>query len=216
CEGLGRIYEQIFAKLLLAVQERFFAALDSGCNANTLSRLAAQYYRVRGGIGFNKSPAEYGAFPTDPYSHTPGHAGARQPGMTGQVKEEILTRFGELGVRVSDGAARFEPRLLRRQEFLATPGKRRMLDVNNRWQIVETPEHGLAFSLCQVPITYRLDVRSAADAAITIRMSDGRQQQLEGLALPREISQSIFKRDGTIAQLDVAFGQQWLMQQGAG
>ena len=28
---------------------------------------------------------------------TPDHSGAQQPGMTGQVKEEIITRFGELG-----------------------------------------------------------------------------------------------------------------------
>ena len=41
-------------------------------------------------MGFKKteSPAEYGAFPDDPYSHTPSFGGARQPGMTGQVKEE--------------------------------------------------------------------------------------------------------------------------------
>ena len=39
--------------------------------------------------------------------------GAKQPGMTGQVKEEILTRFGELGVRVEEGAIVFEPALLR-------------------------------------------------------------------------------------------------------
>ncbi len=38
----------------------------------------------------------YGAIPTDPYSHTPGFAGAQQPGMTGPVKEDIC-RLGELG-----------------------------------------------------------------------------------------------------------------------
>ena len=84
-------------------------------------RLGELYYRVRAGLGFNKTPAEYGAFPTDPYSHTPGHGGASQPGMTGQVKEEILTRFGELGIRVSDGRVRFQPTLLRPQELLREP-----------------------------------------------------------------------------------------------
>jgi len=58
------------------------------------------YYPVPEGIGFNRTPAEHGAFPTDPCSHTSGHGGAQQPGMTEQVKEEVLTRFGELGVRV--------------------------------------------------------------------------------------------------------------------
>ena len=51
----------------------------------------------------------YGAFPTDPYSHTPSFAGARQPGMTGQVKEDFLARLGELGAQVVAGRLRLGP-----------------------------------------------------------------------------------------------------------
>ena len=68
-----------------------------------------EYFDIRGGIGFNKTPKDYGAFPTDPYSHTPGFAGAKQPGMTGQVKEEVITRLIELGVFVSSGCICFNP-----------------------------------------------------------------------------------------------------------
>ena len=109
-EGLGCIYWHMVAKLLLAVQEQVFAAADAG--APELARLKAHYRRVRDGLGYRKSAAEYGAFPADPYSHTPGEGGAQQPGMTGQVKEEILTRWGELGLRVRDGKVCFEPVLL--------------------------------------------------------------------------------------------------------
>ena len=63
--------------------------------------LLEHYYEINEGIGVHKSPALYGAFPTDPYSHTPAGKGAQQPGMTGQVKEDILSRFGELGVFVT-------------------------------------------------------------------------------------------------------------------
>ena len=77
---------------------------------SVVSALAARYYQIRGGLGFNKSAVEYGAVPLDPYSHTPRHAGAQQPGMTGQVKEEILCRWGELGIHVEAGALRFVPR----------------------------------------------------------------------------------------------------------
>ena len=38
--------------------------------------------------------------------------------MTGQVKEEVLTRFGELGIRVDGGVAHFAPTMLRAQEVL--------------------------------------------------------------------------------------------------
>ncbi len=95
--------------------------MAADADAATLPGLAAAYYDIRAGIGFNKSPDVYGAFPTDPYSHTPKGQGAKQPGMTGQVKEEILTRLGELGVRVVDGCITFDPILLRREELIVEP-----------------------------------------------------------------------------------------------
>lgn len=109
-EGLGCIYWHMVAKLLLAVQELVFEAADRA--APELPALQAHYRRVRDGLGYRKSAAAYGAFPADPYSHTPGEGGAQQPGMTGQVKEEILTRWGELGLRVRNGRIRFDPALL--------------------------------------------------------------------------------------------------------
>jgi hypothetical protein len=155
-EGLGCIYWHMVSKLLLAVQEVYFAAREDDAGGPATRRLGELYYRVRAGLGFNKTPAEYGAFPTDPYSHTPGHGGASQPGMTGQVKEEILTRFGELGVRIAGGRVRFQPTLLRPQEFLREPGEFRYLDVDGAWQAIEVPAGGLAFTWCQVPVVYRL------------------------------------------------------------
>jgi hypothetical protein len=121
------------AKLLLAVQERVFEAAD--CESPALPALVDHYRRVRDGLGYRKSAAAYGAFPADPYSHTPGEGGARQPGMTGQVKEEILTRWGELGLRVRDGRVCFDPVLL---------------------DAAEIPEgQALTFTRARVPYTYR-------------------------------------------------------------
>jgi hypothetical protein len=121
------------AKLLLAVQERVFEAADGA--APELNALKAHYRRVRDGLGYRKDAAAFGAFPADPYSHTPGEGGAQQPGMTGQVKEEILTRWGELGLRVADGRVRFDPVLLDEAEL---------------------PEgSALTFTWARVPYTYR-------------------------------------------------------------
>ncbi len=132
-EGLGCIYWHMVAKLLLAVQERVFEASDE--NATELPALVAHYRRVRDGLGYRKSAAEYGAFPADPYSHTPSLGGAQQPGMTGQVKEEIITRWGELGIRFEAGLIRFDPVLL---------------DIN------EVPNEGaLQFTLSTIPFCIR-------------------------------------------------------------
>lgn len=130
-EGLGSIYWHMVSKLLVAVQENYFAALDSG--APETAALAAHYREILEGTGVHKSAAQYGAFPTDAYSHTPWGKGAKQPGMTGQVKEDIITRFGELGVRVKNGRVSIEPTLLADSEYL--------------------PDGSLQFSYCGATVT---------------------------------------------------------------
>jgi len=211
-EGLGSIYWHMVSKLLLAAQESFYAALDQDADPALVQRLGALYYRVRAGIGFNKSPAEYGAFPADPYSHTPRHAGARQPGMTGQVKEEIITRFGELGLRVADGSARFAPALLRPQEFRQRPGEFRYVDTLGHWQHIELPAGALAFTWCQVPVVYRLDDQRAP--ALTVVRADGSQQHFEQLALPAADSAELFRHSGRIRRLDLSVHTDMLFDPG--
>jgi hypothetical protein len=210
-EGLGCIYWHMVAKLLLAVQENFFTALDQGADEKVCRQLGQLYYRVRKGIGFNKTPAEYGAFPTDPYSHTPRHAGAQQPGMTGQVKEEILSRFGELGVRVSDGAVSFHPDLLRSCEFVSSPQTFHYLDVADNWQSITVPSRGLAFTWCQVPVVYQLD--DEVDPVLSITWDDGTQNSLTQLALPAKESSELFRRSGRIRQLTVVLAAEQLFSE---
>ncbi|MEL7450329.1 MAG: hypothetical protein AAFN78_14035, partial [Pseudomonadota bacterium] len=206
-EGLGSIYWHMVSKLLLAVQENFFAARDAGADASVVKRLGELYYRVREGIGFNKTPAEYGAFPTDPYSHTPGHSGAQQPGMTGQVKEEMLTRFAELGLRVEGGAVRFDPSLLRPVEFLDDPSVFRYLDVDGNWQEIDVPAHGLAHTWCQVPLVYQL---ADDDTGVTLTLDDGTQHRVDELALSADMASEIYRRSGRLRRIDLRFGRDLL------
>jgi hypothetical protein len=208
-EGLGCIYWHMVSKLLLAIQENFFAAVDGNAGAEVCRRLGGLYYRVREGIGFNKTPAEYGAFPTDPYSHTPGHGGAQQPGMTGQVKEEVLSRFGELGLRIAGGKVRFDPRLLRAREFSTDTRPFRYLDVHGQWQELTVPASGLAFTWCQVPIVYRL--RSEGHPTVTITLQDGTHHALPQLSLPASVSSELFRRSGHVRQIALDFTAEALL-----
>ena len=207
-EGLGSIYWHMVSKLLLAVEENFFWALDAGADPDVIKRLGQLYYRVRYGIGFNKTPEEYGAFPTDPYSHTPKHGCARQPGMTGQVKEEVITRFAELGVRIRDGAVTFQPALLRKQEFTTDPVPFSYLDIDGQWHDVKVPPGGLAFTWCQIPITYRLDDQS--EPTLTVIDNDGNRQSRPGHALSQEESAEIFARTGRVRGLDLTISRDML------
>ncbi len=177
-EGLGSIYWHMVSKLLVAAQENVLAAVERG-ETELAKELAAVYYDVRSGISFNKEPAVYGAFPCDPYSHTPFHQGAKQPGMTGQVKEEILTRFGELGVTIRNGIASFEPVLLRKSEFLA--------------------DGTLNFTWCTVPVTYK----NAAEQKITITFADGSVVTRPDCSLTAAESADLFARNGKITAITV-------------
>ncbi len=119
-EGLGCIYWHMVSKLLLAVGENIQREADENPSpqGKVLGRLVSHYFAIREGIGSHKNPAEYGAFPFDPYSHTPSMAGAQQPGMTGQVKEDIISRWFELGVSVRDGQVTFCPTMLKDTDFV--------------------------------------------------------------------------------------------------
>lgn len=206
-EGLGSIYWHMVSKLLLAVKEQFFISVKEQHGSQTIQRLGALYYRIRQGIGFNKTPQQYGAFPTDPYSHTPKHAGAQQPGMTGQVKEEVLSRFAELGILVENGQVHFLPLLLRQQEFLTQANPFTYLDVHQNWQTLSLSANSLAFSWCQIPFVYQLSEQS--DLALSCDLHDGTQQTLSGqdgsaLVLSAEHSQDIFNRNGNITRVTLS------------
>ncbi|MFZ2489700.1 MAG: hypothetical protein WAZ19_16455 [Anaerolineae bacterium] len=202
-EGLGSIYWHMVAKLLLAVQERHGEAVRAGASADIIAALAAAYYDIRQGLGFNKSPALYGAFPTDPYSHTPSGSGARQPGMTGQVKEEILTRLGELGVSVQKGILCFKPILLRRAEFLTAPAAFSFVDVREQSESLTLPANSLAFTICQVPVIYSLGAQTQIEAFF----HDGRAHTVSGSCLDVATSHSILTRSDQVAFVHVTLDQ---------
>jgi hypothetical protein len=211
-EGLGCIYWHMVSKLLLAIQENFFLATESDADAASTRRLGEQYYRVREGLGFNKTPPEYGAFPTDPYSHTPRHAGARQPGMTGQVKEEVLSRFGELGVRVRGGSVEFLPGLLRAREFVREERSFCYLDVDGCWQEQVLPASALAFTWCQVPVIYLL--ADDEQTLLEVTLDDDRHLTFPELVLPVDQSAEIFLRSGVVRRLMVRVTAEQLFPDG--
>ncbi|HEX3053682.1 MAG TPA: hypothetical protein VHP83_23690, partial [Aggregatilineaceae bacterium] len=196
-EGLGSIYWHMVSKLLLAVQETIFAADQSGDEARTA--LIDVYYDIRAGLGFNKTPDVYGAFPTDPYSHTPGGQGAKQPGMTGMVKEEVLTRIGEVGLVIKQGQITFNPVLLRAEEWLSTPSALRYFDVAGQEASINVPANALAYTFCQVPVI----VYAADEARIDVTLHDGSIQTITGHSLGPELSSRIFLRDGAVRQITV-------------
>ena len=198
-EGLGSIYWHMVSKLLLAAEECFFSASDEGAVPEVVGRLKDHYYEIKAGIGLYKSPELYGAFPTDAYSHTPGNSGVKQPGMTGQVKEDIISRMGELGVRVIDGEIIFDTKLINQKEFLdeqkffdyyASNGEKQRLTLN---------KHQLGFTLCQKPVIYTRSDKNV----ISVLLNNGKKTVTEGNALDKELSRLIFSRSEEVKLVEV-------------
>jgi hypothetical protein len=198
-EGLGSIYWHMVSKLLLAAQETYFRAVAAGAPKRVLKGLADCYYDIRSGIGDYKTPEVYGAFPMDPYSHTPAQGGARQPGLTGQVKEDFLCRFGELGVIVENQQIYFRPLLLRREEFVTTPSEFTYCDVAGAKRRLPLKPGELGFTYCQVPVIYRL----AQKDSITVLQSNGTRRRAEALCLEAAVSREVFERTGKVARIEV-------------
>ncbi len=196
-EGLGSIYWHMVSKLLLAVQEVCLKAVSEQTDPETVGRLLEHYYEINAGIGVHKSPALYGAFPTDPYSHTPQGKGAQQPGMTGQVKEDVLCRFGELGVFVREGKLCFDPCLLRKDEFLTEVKTFTYTNLEDKQIQMQLEAGSLAFTYCQVPVVYQL----AASEGMEITFSDGTNAKLDSRELAADISQKIFERTGEVSSI---------------
>ncbi len=177
-EGLGCIYWHMVSKLLLAVGESLSKAIIEQSDHFIIERLRVHYMVIREGIGAHKRPDEYGAFPFDPYSHTPMMAGVQQPGMTGQVKEDIISRWFELGVSVRDGQITFRPTMLRDEDF--TDGE-------------------LRFTYCGTEIIYRQKSKVERQKNASLKVESRKQ----GLTLSKEDSGHLFARDGKIKQLTI-------------
>ncbi len=197
-EGLGSIYWHMVMKLLVATQRQITAAVDSGADGDLTDRLIDHYRRIRAGLGFLKSASEHGAFPLEPYSHTPAGAGAQQPGMTGAAKDGILLRWGELGVQVRNGRVRFRPLLLDPDEFLQAPAAWAPLGPDE--QHGQLSAGTLGFTYCGVPVIYRL---AEGRPSLVVTVGE-RASVVAGDELDADMSELLFSRSGAITSIEAS------------
>lgn len=197
-EGIGSIYWHQNSKLLVSMQESYLNAIGKESD-DVVAELEKRYYKIRSGLGFYKEPDVWGAFPQDAYSHTPYGGGAKQPGMTGQVKEEIITRFGELGVRPQSGSVLFDTSVVSDAEYLTAPEDFAFIRANGSEEIISLDKGQLAFSFCQTPVVYV----KGQKPSVKVSYVDGKTESYPAGILPREVSKHIFDRDGSVDRVTV-------------
>lgn len=179
-EGIGCIYWHQNAKLALAVLE---TALREAKKEGNFKNVYEAYKQITNGFIYRKKPAQCGAIPIEPYSHTSFNKSCEQPGMTGQVKESVIMRRGELGVIIENGKIVFMPAILSEKDF--------------------TQDGNISFTLCEVPIKY---IKSNTKKAI-VKYNNGENAEIlfKGalLQLDEKTSQEIFFRSNKINSVDI-------------
>lgn len=198
-EGLGSIYWHMVSKLHLAVLEVINKAIDANEDQSTINALVHHFDEIGAGIGIHKSPKVYGAFPTDPYSHTPFGKGAQQPGMTGQVKEDVLVRIGEFGVKMNNGKLHFQPAFLKKEVFLSNDTEASFIMVDGSIKQIHLKKNSLAFTTCQVPVIYTINNSSK----IVLNYKNGETKTFDSLELNEVESKKIVQRTNEISVIEV-------------
>ena len=190
-EGIGCTYWHMVAKLLVAVGECVIVAENTDTDETTRDRLVAHYHRVRDGLGFRMDASRFGGLPIDAYSHSAPDGRAKQPGMTGQVKEELLTRRMELGVRLERGTVRFTPTLLPENEWTTAPIDWSLPDGDGP-RTITIPADGLGFQFVGVPVVlHHVD----GPARIVLHHTDGTSREIAGDRLDATVSRALLSRD---------------------
>ncbi|OON94246.1 MAG: hypothetical protein ATN32_08350 [Candidatus Epulonipiscium fishelsonii] len=175
-EGIGCVYWHQNAKFALAVLETAQRAFENG---EDITELYNKYHKILQGFIFRKSPAECNAIPIEPYSHSSFTGKSEQPGMTGQVKESVIMRRGELGVKVLNGKISFNPRFLLESEF----------DVNDE----------INFTIYGVKVKY---IKSQ-NKNMKILFNDGMVVTSEKFVIDHKISKTIFERNSNINLIEI-------------
>ena len=127
--------------------------------------------------------------------------------MTGQVKEDIINRWAELGVQAHQGRLSYKPTFLRKSEFIDQEDSLSCYSYLGEVIKVIVPENGLGFTYCQTPVVYKI----ADNNDLNIFYTDGSSKKVEGCTLDLEDSKSVFKRKGKILRIELSIKEENLL-----
>ena len=100
---------------------------------------------------------------------------------------------------MQQGALCFAPSLLRRDEFLCSPGTFAYVDVAQQSRTLSLPPGSLAFSVCQTPVIYL----RGDNAKVEVKLQSGQSMTVLGDRLDLATSRSIFDRTGRVELVQV-------------
>jgi len=120
--------------------------------------------------------------------------------MTGQVKEDVLVRFGELGMSINAGKLRFDPFLLRQEEFISEASTFEYSTLDQKLVSMELTPNSIGFTCCQVPVKFSI----REEEALKVEFEDGSSMKIKGKELDEENSKEVFDRTGKVKSISVS------------
>jgi hypothetical protein len=121
--------------------------------------------------------------------------------MTGQVKEDFLSRMRELGIYIENGEIAFRFSMINPNEFLVQKKVFEYFDLKDEKQQIILNEGQLGFTFCQVPVIYTI----SQEDKIKLTKNDGTWIELAGNTIKHDWSVSLFERDRRFSQIEVSF-----------
>jgi hypothetical protein len=118
--------------------------------------------------------------------------------MTGAVKEELLARPRELGVRVDAGRVVFDALLLDRAELLEAPASWTITTADGRMETIELDAGSLGLTVCGIPVVV---TAVSGQPSVELDLADGRTVRLEDTRIARDESAAIFGRTGEVTRI---------------
>ncbi len=100
---------------------------------------------------------------------------------------------------LKDGQLVFNPRLLRKQEFLKESTVFSYFNLKNEKREITLDKDSLCFTYCQIPVIYKLSNKNG----IQVVFND-KQEEIEGLRLDEKTSKLVFERKGEINKIIVS------------
>jgi hypothetical protein len=118
--------------------------------------------------------------------------------MTGAVKEELLARWLELGIRVEHGEIVIDPMLVRDAELLGEATEW-VVDTIDGPTVFTLDAGSLGFTFCRVPF-----VVSRGEPSIEIVWHDGRVEHIADVRMGRAASAEIFGHTGAVSVVRIS------------
>jgi len=119
--------------------------------------------------------------------------------LTGQVKEDVISRISELGLVIRNGEIVFDAALINTEEILDKKQLFEYYSIDGENRQISLDKNQLVYTFCQVPVIYTF----SDEEKISVYFKNGKADKIQGNTINEKISTMIFSRSGEVKSVEV-------------